>query len=353
MAQYDAAYRRLFAHPRLVRDLLEGFVKLPWVTELDWTTLESIPPKFVSPGLRVFEADLIWKVVHRPSGLPIYIVMELQARIERWMAARMVNYSVQLSLRLMREPQAWQRGLPVVLPLVFYHGRTPWTPPTDFRALHRNLPASWEPFVPSWPYFLVDVHAMRQEELPSNNTVSYVARLEQASRPAEVVDILRELGRWLQDPQEEVLRRAFYEWVVQLVIPRWRRGSFSWDRVGNFEQGVAMLAERWREWRREWMDQARQEGRRKGLREGRREGLREGRREGLREGRQLGLLEGERQLLLHQLRRKFGRVTKQVRERIRKADSPELLLWAERLITATKLADIFEDGSESQEPPHN
>jgi hypothetical protein len=35
MADHDHAYKLLFSHPKMVRDLLEGFVKEEWLSELD------------------------------------------------------------------------------------------------------------------------------------------------------------------------------------------------------------------------------------------------------------------------------------------------------------------------------
>jgi hypothetical protein len=39
MAQHDHAYKLLFSHPEMVRDLLEGFVRENWLAQL--TTARS------------------------------------------------------------------------------------------------------------------------------------------------------------------------------------------------------------------------------------------------------------------------------------------------------------------------
>lgn len=43
MTDHDHGYKRLFSHPEMVKDLLCGFVAEPWVTELDFSTLEKYP----------------------------------------------------------------------------------------------------------------------------------------------------------------------------------------------------------------------------------------------------------------------------------------------------------------------
>jgi hypothetical protein len=34
MTQHDNSYKNIFSHPRMVRDLLSGFVNEPWLTGL-------------------------------------------------------------------------------------------------------------------------------------------------------------------------------------------------------------------------------------------------------------------------------------------------------------------------------
>jgi flagellar biosynthesis/type III secretory pathway protein FliH len=73
-------------------------------------------------------------------------------------------------------------------------------------------------------------------------------------------------------------------------------------------------------------------------------GLQEGRQKGRQEGRQEGLLVGERNLLLRQLRRRFGEPSPDVLGRIADADQSSLERWAEQLLAARTLEDVFASG---------
>ena len=87
--------------------------------------------------------------------------------------------------------------------------------------------------------------------------------------------------------------------------------------ASTFEELVDMLPEGVRPWYQEWRD----------------EGLQEGRREGRREG--------EAAVLERLLRRQFGKLSPEVRGRLQKAKSKDLLRWAERCLTARSLDDVF------------
>jgi predicted transposase YdaD len=73
------------------------------------------------------------------------------------------------------------------------------------------------------------------------------------------------------------------------------------------------------------------------LSETRREALREGEQKGRLEGR----LEGEVKLLLRQLHRRFDPLPEWVETRVRAANAAQLETWADALLDAGKLADVF------------
>jgi len=79
----------------------------------------------------------------------------------------------------------------------------------------------------------------------------------------------------------------------------------------------------------------------KAAEEGRREGRQEGRQEGRREGRTEGVQQGEALILERQMRKRFGEPPPGVRERLERAGREELELWAERILDARTLEEVF------------
>jgi hypothetical protein len=61
MARHDPAYKLLFSHPRMVRDLLRGFVREDWVDQLDYESLERVNGSYVSDDLRARASDVVWR----------------------------------------------------------------------------------------------------------------------------------------------------------------------------------------------------------------------------------------------------------------------------------------------------
>ncbi len=85
-----------------------------------------------------------------------------------------------------------------------------------------------------------------------------------------------------------------------------------------------------------------QRARDEGVRQGRVEGVRQGRVEGVRQGRVEGVRQGLVQGLERLLQRRFGILPTQVAERLRHASTTELETWAENVLDAETLDQVFE-----------
>jgi predicted transposase YdaD len=59
------------------------------------------------------------------------------------------------------------------------------------------------------------------------------------------------------------------------------------------------------------------------------------------EGHTRGIVEGQATLLARQLGRKFGPLSEMIHQRLKSADLAELELWADRLLAANSLEDVF------------
>jgi hypothetical protein len=136
--------------------------------------------------------------------------------------------------------------------------------------------------------------------------------------------VLETLIEWLQAPEQSDLRRAFVGWMRQVLLPRRMPGAVV-PELTDLQEVRTMLAERVKEWTQQWRD----------------EGWEEGRNEGRNEGRKEGRKEGGAQLLVHLLERKFGPLDATVTARIAQADAEQFLVWAERVLTADRLEDVF------------
>ena len=107
MSAHDGSYKHIFSHPQIICDLLTGFVREPWVEQLDLATLELTNGSYVSEDLRGRADDVVWRVRTRQGGqwLYVYLLIEFQSRVDPWMALRILVYTGLLYQDLVKSGQ--------------------------------------------------------------------------------------------------------------------------------------------------------------------------------------------------------------------------------------------------------
>jgi predicted transposase/invertase (TIGR01784 family) len=287
MTDHDSGYKRLFSHPEMIRDLLLGFVPAEWVAELNFATLEKYPTEFIDDRLGHRRSDVIWRVRWGKEWLYIYILLEFQSGVQRFMAMRLFTYIDLLYQDLIRGRQLGRpRRLPSVLPIVLYNGQRRWTAPTDLDTLIQQGPAGLVAYRPQTRYLLIDEGAYADAELASmRNLAAALFRLENSRGPEAVREVVAALAEWLAEPDQEELRHSFLVWLREGFL-KVRLPKVWLPELNNLEEARIMLTERVVDWTQQWKQEGRQEGRQEGLAEGQQQ--------------------GERRLLLRQIRRRFS-----------------------------------------------
>ncbi len=95
----------------------------------------------------------------------------------------------------------------------------------------------------------------------------------------------------------------------------------------------------------QWRQQGMERGLQLGLEQGIEQGLEQGMEQGLEQGMERGQAQGRRAQLGRLLRKRFGAVADEPRyqERLRQAGVEQLDLWAEQLLDAESIDEVFAD----------
>ncbi|HAI33504.1 MAG TPA: transposase [Alcanivorax sp.] len=321
MDEHDTSYKLLFSHDRMVRDLLTGFLPREWVAVLDLGSLQKMNGSYVTDDLRGRHGDAIWRVRWGEEWLYVYLLLEFQSSVDRFMALRIMVYTGLLHQDLIRRGELGaERRLPPVLPVVLYNGERRWRAPTEVRPLIQAPPEGLEGFQPNQAFLLIDegVYASRPEE-PLTNLVAALFRLEHHRSSEEVAALLQRLLKWLEGPEQAGLRRSYLVWLRRR-LPRWFPGE-TFPEMHDLQEAYEMITNRFEEWK--------ERQRLVGVRQGVEQGIEQGR------------LDGERALVLRLIQRRFGEVPPSVHKRLQSARQHQLETWADRVLDADSLDDIF------------
>ena len=216
---HDTSYKQLFSHPEMVRDLITGYVDPRVAQTFDLTTLERCNGSYVSPDLRERRNDVVWRMRSASGWTYVYLVLEFQSTVDRFMAVRLLGYIALLWQDLIAQKVIPSDGhLPPVLPIVLYNGDSRWTAPTTLKKLISAPHPALAPMQPVFSYHFLDENRIPTAEgMALHNLVAAIFALEQTKNLAAQRKVIAVLRIWLQG--KPALREAFGTWYAESLAP--------------------------------------------------------------------------------------------------------------------------------------
>jgi len=187
------------------------------------------------------------------------------------------------------------KSLPMIIPIVMYHGVTPWSEPRlfgDVLAVPLSVRPAVERYLVQFAYLLNDLSEISDEDL-RNRAMTSLAKLATAPNG---LNALAQVLCYILEVNDHVQREA-----LQALLER--------ELGPEAKEAIVTAGQQIRE-----------------------------------EGRQEGRREGACALLLRQLRRRFGTaVNAAIEQRIATASIEQIDTWAERVLSAATLTELLAD----------
>jgi predicted transposase/invertase (TIGR01784 family) len=322
---HDAIFKFAFGQPEHARGVLQAVVPPALAEALDWSQLTLRPGSYVDVALREQFTDLLYSATWRGGeDVFVYFLFEHQSTLptapyDGLMAYRLLRYQVQIWERW-RTDHPDERTLPMIIPIVMYHGVAPWSEPRSFDDLLAVPPAvrpTVEPYLVRFAYVLNDLSKISDDELHEGARLTALAKLVTMlfKHARTRADLLQILGRWI-DVMREVARAAngleALARVVRYIL-----------EVNEHVRSEALQALLEREIGPEAKDT-----------------IVTAAQQYIEQGRQ----QGESAVLLRLVRQRFGdAVDAQIERRIATASIEQLDTWSTRVLSAPTLAELLSD----------
>lgn len=323
---HDTLFKYLFSDPRRATEILRVVLPPGLARRVDWSTLRPVPGSFIDEALRGSAVDLLFSATMDGRQIGLYVLFEHQSTYDRWMPRRLLRYMDGAWEAMCRASPELER-LPVIVPVVLYHGERPWPGPTEFAGLFA-APPSARAFVPGFRFVLADL-ARREpgelRDLAASACVRLGLAAMQAARSQEalaavVTRLARLVLEVMREPDEHGALLAIFRYLFEV------RGADEYDAA------VRVITREFRERGEADMETIAQMLERRGHEKGLEQGLIQGMQQGMQKA---------RGILLRALQARFGEVSPAARGRVEAATEAELQAWVDRLFTAGSVAELL------------
>lgn len=274
---HDALFKQFLTHPETARDFLEVHLPPALRQACDLNTLRLESGSFIEEDLRAYYSDVLYSLKAGQGDGYIYALIEHQSSPDRHMGFRMMRYAV---AAMQRHLDAGNDKLPLVIPILFYHGQvTPYPYPMNWLQEFSEPELAGQLYGNDFP--LVDVTVISDDEIMTHRRMAILELLQKHVRQRDLAELLEQLVTLL------LAGYTNNEQLTSLMNYMLQVGD-----TAAPENFIRELARRSPQHEEVLMTIA-QKLEQKGIEKGRQEGLQEGRQEGRLEGRQEGVFEGK------------------------------------------------------------
>jgi len=237
----DRIYRKLFAHPKMVEDLVKNFVNERFVEHIDFSTLRELKTKFVTDKNGFRESDAMYELKISDETVYFYILLEFQSTVDKFMPVRMLTYIMlfyqdwlKKQIEYKRQKKEKEKGgvldetdieaiyetikLPAVFPILLYNGERKWTTPTELKELIGVRYKALGKYIPNFAYYKIIENEFSKKslgELESINAAMF--GIETSKDPKVISECALRLTQLLNKEANSELRRDFKMWLNQLI----------------------------------------------------------------------------------------------------------------------------------------
>ncbi|AYH00794.1 Rpn family recombination-promoting nuclease/putative transposase [Pectobacterium parmentieri] len=211
MPSHDAIFKQFLSDIAVARDFLTIHLPDSIRERCDFNTLQLESASFIDEKLRARISDVLYSLHTTVGKGYIYCVIEHQSRPEKQMAFRLLRYC--LAAMQQHLDQGHDR-LPLVVPLLFYHGRSrPY--PYSLRWLDSFADPVLAQTLYEQPFPLVDLTVMPDDEIRTHRRMALLELVQKHIRTRDMLELAREIGllfeRWaapLSTGQEDIMTIA-------------------------------------------------------------------------------------------------------------------------------------------------
>ena len=169
---HDLTFKKLFGEREIAKDVIEKNLPKEVIDQLDMDSLERLDGSFISEELKETFSDILYGVRINNRDAYISLLFEHKSWSDKFAVFQVAGYILDIWKRLIKDGK---KELPVVIPIVVYHGKGGWNYRTDIREMIPDfdiLPDYLKQMLPAIKHEFVNITAHTEEDIQEYEPVT-------------------------------------------------------------------------------------------------------------------------------------------------------------------------------------
>lgn len=163
---HDKFFKETFSNTAVARDFMSNYLPQSIMDIIDLDKLEPQKDSFINKELQEAFSDLLFKTnINNMEGY-IYFLFEHKSYVSKNITLQLLKYMIEIWETKVNKENS--NELPVVIPLVIYHGQDEWNLKSTLGEMikgYEEIPKDLRKYVPNYEYLLYDLSKYTDEEI--------------------------------------------------------------------------------------------------------------------------------------------------------------------------------------------
>ncbi len=198
VSPHDKVVKIFLGEKETAKSLFKEYLPPKITKNLDFNTLKISKDTFVDKKMSDYFSDILYQINLLNIPVFIYFLIEHKSREELLTSFQVLKYMVGIwKLHLKQNKEA--KTLPVIIPIIIYHGPQKWKIDTNFISLF-NAPDYLKDYIPDFSYNLQDISCIPDEEIKGAvllrilfKTLKYIFTPDLRYKLQEILELFLEL----------------------------------------------------------------------------------------------------------------------------------------------------------------
>jgi predicted transposase/invertase (TIGR01784 family) len=162
-SMHDEVVKDFLSDNETAKSFFKEYLSPEIVKNLDFSTLHICKDTFLNKKLAKYFSDILYQVNLNNINIFIYLLIDHKSREEGFMGFQFLKYMVRIWELYLKQNKG-AKTLPVIIPMVIYHGPKKWEVDTQFTSFF-NAPGYLKEYIPDFNYKLYDISHVPDEEI--------------------------------------------------------------------------------------------------------------------------------------------------------------------------------------------
>lgn len=267
---HDKFFKEIFSNPLVARDFIENYLPEPILKIVDLNELEIQNGSHVDEELSELFSDMLFRTKINQRDGYLYFLFEHKSYLDRMVALQLLTYMVRIwNQKVNRENDT---HIPVIIPLVIYHGKTQWKMGSllsDLIMDFDTLPEEVKQLTPDYRYQLYDLSHFSDEEIKGNAELTIALSIFRdvfTKNSQEFLETIFKAARALDELEEKETGIQYFETCMRYILTS--GPQLSKDQLNTVIKQLAVTYKEGSEVTMTLAEVLREEGFKKGIEEG-------------------------------------------------------------------------------------